>query len=119
MVDLPERFSNKFPALKSLIRRVLRTPEGRTSRSSEPERRDSRGPLARNLVQSQTRLRPAKRAALIADYEAAMSIRAISQRYGVHRSTIPAIVRRSGAAVRALAWMLSRRNERHPSMRAG
>jgi site-specific DNA recombinase len=100
MVDLPGRFSNKRLALKTLIRRVLRGSEGRSSRSSVPERRDSRGPVKKHRVQSQTRLRPSKRAELIADYEAGMSVRAISQKYGVHRSTIPAIVRRGGAPVR-------------------
>lgn len=56
--------------------------------------------MAKNRVQSQTRLRPARRAELIADYEAGMAVKAISAKYGVHRSTIPALVRREGVLVR-------------------
>jgi transposase len=56
--------------------------------------------VAKNRAQSQTRLRSARRAELIADYEAGMPVKAISAKYGVHRGTIPALVRRAGAEVR-------------------
>ncbi|KTS70346.1 hypothetical protein NS206_00300 [Microbacterium testaceum] len=38
---------------------------------------------------------------MVADYEAGMPVKAISEKYGVHRGTIPALVRRTGVAVRA------------------
>ena len=51
-------------------------------------------------MQSQTRLRPTRQAELIADYVAGMSVKAISEKYGVHRGTIPDVVKRAGVAVR-------------------
>lgn len=63
-------------------------------------RHDTRGPVAKNPVQSQTRLRSTRQAELIADYVAGMPVKAISEKYGVHRGTIPDVVRRGGGAVR-------------------
>lgn len=100
-MGLPGRFSNSRPALATLIRRVLRGPHARHPRSRELERSDSRGRVAKNRAQSQTRLRPSKRAELVADYEAGLPVKAIGEKYGVHRSTIPMVVRRAGVAVRA------------------
>ncbi len=99
-VDLPGRFSNPRPALRTLISRVFRGSEGRRPRSRASERHDTRGPVAKNRVQSQTRLRAARQAELIADYEAGMPVKAISAKYGVHRGTVSALVRRAGVAVR-------------------
>jgi transposase len=45
-------------------------------------------------------LRPSQRAELVADYAAGMPVRAISKKYGVHRATIPKLVRRVGISVR-------------------
>jgi DNA-directed RNA polymerase specialized sigma24 family protein len=101
LVDLPKRFSNSHPALKSLIRRVLKGSEGRGPRSRAPERRDMRGLVAQNPAKAQTRLTPERRAELVADYVAGMPVRAIATKYGVHRGTIPTLVRRAGAEVRA------------------
>lgn len=100
MVDLPKRFSNKRPALKSLIHRVLKGPEGRRPRGRISERLDTRGALTRNPVKSQTRLTLEQRAELVADYEAGMSVRAISTKYGIHRGTIPNLLRKAGGALR-------------------
>ncbi|GAB4084728.1 hypothetical protein GCM10028784_13580 [Myceligenerans cantabricum] len=58
--------------------------------------------MAKNRVQSQTRLRAAERAELVADYEAGLPVRAICAKYGVHRSTIPVLARREGIAVRVI-----------------
>ena len=54
----------------------------------------------KNSVQTQTRLAPSRRAELVADYAAGMPVRAISAKYGVHRGTIPELVRREGMAIR-------------------
>lgn len=99
-MDLPKRFSNTRPVLTTLIRRVLKGSERRGPRSRTPERHDSRGVVAKNPAKSQTRLTPERRAALVVDYEAGMPVKAISANYGVHRGTIPALVRRAGAEVR-------------------
>lgn len=100
MVDLPKRFSNKRPALKSLIHRVLRGAEGHESRSRTSKRRDARGPVAKNPAKSQTRLTAGRRAELVADYEAGIPVRSIAAKYGVHRGTIPKFVLGSGGALR-------------------
>ena len=99
-MDLPKRFSNSRPALKSLIRRVLKGSEERGPRSRAPERRDMRGLVAKNPAKSQTRLTPERRAEMVADYVAGTPVRTIATKYGAHRGTISTLVRRAGAAVR-------------------
>lgn len=56
--------------------------------------------MAKKPAQSQTRLRSAKQAELIADYQTGMPVKTISAKYGVHRGTIHALIRRSGISVR-------------------
>lgn len=99
-VDLPKRFSNTRPALKSLIRRVLKGSEGRGPRGRNSERCDARGPVAKNPAKSQTRLTPEQRAELVADYEAGMPVKAIAAKYRVPRGTIPTFVSRTGGRLR-------------------
>ena len=99
-VDLPKRFSNKRPALKSLIRRVLKGAERGGPRNRTPDRKDSRGAIAKNSRKSQTRLTAERRAALVADYEVGMPVKAIAAKYRVHRGTIPGLVSRAGGRLR-------------------
>jgi transposase-like protein len=99
-LGLPGRFSNPRPALKALISRVLRGSEGRRPRVRSSERRDTRGPVVKKSVKSQTRLSPAKRAELVADYVAGMPVQMIAAKYGVHRGTIPMLALRAGAPIR-------------------
>ncbi|TDP90410.1 sigma-70-like protein [Leucobacter luti] len=99
-MDLPKRFSNTRPELKSLISRVLRGSERRGPRGRATERHDTRGAVAKNPAKSQTRLTPERRAELVADYVAGTPVRAIATKYGVHRGTIPTLIRRAGAEVR-------------------
>lgn len=99
-VDLPKRFSNKRPALKSLIHRVLRGSGVRRSRSRTSERHDTRGPVAENPAKPQTRLTSDQRAELVADYEAGMPVKMIAAKYLVHRGTIPGLVSRAGGRLR-------------------
>jgi transposase-like protein len=56
--------------------------------------------VAKNPAKSQTRLTPERRVELVADYVTGMPVRAIAAKYGVHRGTIPTLVRRAGAEVR-------------------
>ena len=100
MVDLPKRFSNTRPALKSLIWRVLKGSEGRGPRGRNAGRRDTRGPVAKNPAKSQTRLTPERRAELVADYEAGVPVKAIAAKHRVHRGTIPKIVLGAGVPLR-------------------
>lgn len=99
-VGLPGRFSNSRPALRTLISRVLRGSEGRASLSRTPERHDTRGRVAINPAKSQTRLTPAKRAELVAAYQAGEPVRAIAARFGVHRGTVSEFVRQAGVPAR-------------------
>ena len=99
-MGLPRRFSNKRPALKSLIRRVLKGTDGHGPRTRTPERRDTRGVVAKNPAKSQTRLTAERRAELVADYKAGIPVRTIAAKYGVHRGTIPKFVLESGGALR-------------------
>ena len=99
-VGLPKRFSNKRPALKSLISRVLKGSERRGPRNRTPKRHDSRGAVAKNPAKSQTRLTTEQRVNLLADYEAGIPVRAIAAKYGVHRGTIPKFVLGSGGTLR-------------------
>lgn len=117
-VDLPKRFSNKRPALKSLIRRVLRSSERRRPRGRTPERHDTRSAVTKSPAKSQTRLTPEQRVELVADYEAGMPVRVIAAKYGVHRGTIPTIIRRAGAVVR-LSGLSEEERERACSLYEG
>ncbi len=108
-VGLPRRFSNTRPALKSLIRRVLKGSEGHGPRGQNSGRRDARGPVAKNPAKSQTRLTIEQRMELVADYEAGMPVRTIAVKYGVHRGTIPAFVQRSGGQLRSTGLNNERR----------
>jgi len=56
--------------------------------------------VTKNPVQSQTRLGPAKRAELLADYEAGVPVRVIATRFRVHRATVSELARRAGLPVR-------------------
>lgn len=108
-VGLPKRFSNKLPALRSLISCVLRGSERRVPRGRSPKRHDSRGAVAKNPAKSQTRLTIEQRVELLADYEAGMSVRTIAVKYGVHRGTIPTFVLRSGGKLRSTGLNNERR----------
>ena len=108
-VDLPKRFSNTRPALKTFIRRVLKGSERRGPRTRTPERHDSRGVVAKNAAKSQTRLTPERRAELVADYEAGMPVRMIAAKYAVHRGTVPTLVTKDGARLRTSGLSLTGR----------
>lgn len=56
--------------------------------------------MVKKSVKSQTRLSPAKRAELIADYVAGMPVAAIASKFRVHRATVPELARRAGVPVR-------------------
>lgn len=99
-MDLPGRFSNPRPALRTLISLVLRGAEGRGPRARPPDRHDTRGSVVRKSVKSQTRLSPAKRAELVAHYVAGMPVEAIAAKFRVHRATVPELARRAGVPVR-------------------
>lgn len=100
-MDLPERFSNKRPALKSLILRVLKGSEGHGPRRRTSERRDAPGPVAKNPAKSQTRLTPERRAQVVTDYESGVPVRAIAAKHKLHRGSIPKIVAAAGVSLRA------------------
>jgi DNA-directed RNA polymerase specialized sigma24 family protein len=57
---------------------------------------DQRGPVARNSLQSQTRLTTSNRAELLAGYAAGVPVRELATRFGVHRATVSELVRRAG-----------------------
>jgi hypothetical protein len=52
--------------------------------------------VAKNRVQSQTRLSLSRRAELLADYEAGAPVQAIAAKFRVHRATVFEVVRRAG-----------------------
>jgi DNA-directed RNA polymerase specialized sigma24 family protein len=56
--------------------------------------------VVKKSVKSQTRLSPAKRAELIADYVAGMPVAAIASKFRVHRATVSELARRAGVPVR-------------------
>ncbi len=102
VVDLPKRFSNRRPALRTLISRVLSASDGRPGRSRNLGRHDTRGQIVRNPAKSQTRLSPRRRAELVAAYQAGEPVRTIAGRFGVHRGTVSEFVRQAGVPPREL-----------------
>lgn len=100
-MGLPKRFSNKRPALRLLISRVLKGSERRGPRNRTPTRHDSRGAVAKNPAKSQTRLTPERRAELVTDYEAGIPVKVMSAKYRMHRGSIPKFVLAGGGTLRS------------------
>lgn len=99
-VVLRGSFSNPSPPLKSLISRVLRGKKPFAGRRNPMVRTDSRGPVIRNSLQSQTRLSFPNQERVIADYLDGVPMKEITARYGIHRGTVHQITRRAGLPLR-------------------
>ena len=111
IVVLRGSFSNPLPPLKSLISRVLRGKKPLVGRHHPTVRTDSRGPVVRNSLQSQTRLSFPNQERVVADYLDGVPMKEITARYGIHRGTVHQITRRAGVPLRPRGFPDSIRQE--------
>ena len=100
IVVLRGSFSNPLPPLKSLISRVLRGKKPLAGTRHPTVRTDSRGPVVRNSLQSQTRLSVPNRVALVEEYAKGASVDELVRRFGIHRTTVHRLASQAGVTVR-------------------
>ncbi len=111
MVVLRGSFSNPSPPLKSLISRVLRGKKPFAGRRHPTVRADSRGPVVRNSLQSQTRLSFPNQAQVVADYLHGVPVNEIEGRFYINRETVHQINRRASVPPRHRGFPASVRGE--------
>ena len=111
IVVLRGSFSNPLPPLKSLISRVLRGKKPLVGRHHPTVRTDSRGPVVRNSLQSQTRLSFPNQTQVVVDYLDGIPVKEIAARFHIHRETVHKINRRAGVSPRPRGFPDSIRRE--------
>ena len=86
-------------------------------KSSAPK--DDRGPVVRTVETAQTFLTAAEVDALVGDYLAGMSVKALAERYGIHRATVFAHLRRRNVPSRRPGLGIDEKAEAVRLARAG
>ena len=86
-------------------------------KSSAPK--DYRGPVVRTVETAQTFLSAAEVDALVGDYLAGMSVKALAERYGIHRATVFAHLRRRNVPSRRPGLGIDEKAEAVRLARAG
>ena len=89
----------------------------RRPQSSAP--RDDRGPVVRTVETAQTFLTASEVDALIGDYLAGMSVKALAERYGIHRATVFSHLRRRNVPSRRPGLGIDEKAEAVRLARAG
>jgi DNA-binding CsgD family transcriptional regulator len=102
MGSLRSTFSNIPRRTKTLVSRCYRGLYEGAKRASTPPVKDWRGPLVRRIETAQTFLTAAEIDDLIGDYLGGASINDLAQRYGIHRATVFAHLRRRNTPRRRL-----------------
>ena len=92
--SLRDTFSNIPQRAQTLVTRWKRGVYRDQRRAAEPRISDARGPLVRRIETAQTSLTAAEIDNLICDYLGGASINDLAQRYGIHRATVFAHLRR-------------------------
>ena len=102
MGSLRSTFSNIPRRVKTLVTRCSRGMYEGPKRPSTAPVRDARGSLVRRIETAQTFLTAAEIDNLIGDYLGGASINDLAQRYGIHRATVFAHLRRRNTPRRQL-----------------
>lgn len=92
--SLRSTFQNFPPRAKTLVTRWYRGVYRDARRPSGPPSKDNRGPIVRRIETAQTFLTAAEIDKLVGDYLAGSDIQELAERYGVHRATVFAHLRR-------------------------
>ena len=89
----------------------------KSPKSSAPK--DDRGPVVRTVETAQTFLTASEVDALVGDYLAGMSVKALAERYGIHRATVFAHLRRRNVPSRRPGLGIDEKAEAVRLARAG
>ena len=119
MGSLRSTFSNFPRRTKTLVDRWNRGTYGGQKRASKPPVETHRGPVVRKIGSAQTFLNPAEVDHLVADYEAGVSVRGLAKKYGIHRGTVSAHLRRRNTPRRRPGLGVDERAEAVRLFRAG
>ena len=91
---LSSTFGNSAPKTKTLVNRLNRGVYAVSRRPESAAPRDDRGPVVRTVETAQTFLTASEVDALVGDYLAGMGVKALAERYGIHRATVFSHLRR-------------------------
>ena len=91
---LSNTFGNSAPKTKTLVNRLDRGVYAVSRRPQDTAPKDDRGPVVRTVETAQTFLTAAEVDALVGDYLAGMSVKALAEGYGIHRATVFAHLQR-------------------------
>ncbi|MEE8870157.1 MAG: hypothetical protein SOH99_09375 [Acidipropionibacterium acidipropionici] len=91
---LRSTFGNFSPKANTLIRRLNRGVYRVCNRPQNTAPTDHRGPVVRTVETVQTFLTAAEIDHLVADYEAGAGVQELAEKYGIHRATVFAHLRR-------------------------
>lgn len=91
---LRSTFGNFSPKANTLIRRLNCGAYRVSNRPQNTAPRDHRGPVARTVETVQTFLTAAEVDHLVAEYEGGAGVQELAEKYGIHRATVFAHLRR-------------------------
>lgn len=116
---LGSTFGNSSPKTKTLVNRMNRGVYEVSRRPQSSAPRDDRGPVVRTVETAQTFLTAAEVDTLVGDYLAGMGVKALAERYGIHRATVFAHLRRRNVPSRRPGLGLDEKAEAVRLARAG
>lgn len=116
---LSSTFGNSAPKTKTLVTRLDRGVDEVSRRPQSSAPKDDRGPVVRTVETAQTFLTAAEVDALVGDYFAGMSVKALAERYGIHRATVFSHLRRRNVPSRRSGLGIDEKAEAVRLARAG
>lgn len=116
---LDSTFGNITPKTKTLVNRMKRGVYEVSRRPQDAAPRDDRGPVARTVETAQTFLTASEIDALVGDYLAGAGVQELADRYGIHRATVFAHLRRRNVPGRRPGLSLNEKAEAVRLARAG
>lgn len=116
---LSSTFGNSAPKTKTLVNRLDRGVYEVSRRPEDTAPKDDRGPVVRTVETAQTFLTASEVDALVGDYLAGMSVKALAERYGIHRATVFSHLRRRNVPSRRPGLGIDEKAEAVRLARAG
>jgi predicted DNA-binding protein (UPF0251 family) len=116
---LSRRFGNSAPKTKTLVNRLDRGVYEVFRRPQDTAPKGDRGPVVRTVETAQTSLTASEVDALVGDYLAGMRVKALAERYGIHRATVFSHLRRRNVPSRRPGLGIDEKAEAVRLARAG
>ena len=116
---LSSTFGNSAPKTKTLVNRLERGVYEVSRRPQDTAPKDDRGPVASTVETAQTFLTDSEGDALVGNYLAGMSVKALAERYGIHRATVFSHLRRRNVPSRRPGLGIDEKAEAVRLARAG